>query len=85
MEETESVPRRLRKKTGGKLATPRDAWCGWDLGDPDPSKPSTLPQTLSRARKMTVTAVIAGQVKLNLHRTPESGRDRKIELAQVGL
>ena len=33
----------------------RDAWCGWDLGDPDPSKPSTLPRTLSRARKMTVT------------------------------
>ena len=36
---------------------------GWDLGDPDPSKPSTLPRTLSRARKMTVATVIAGQVK----------------------
>ena len=35
---------------------------GWDLGDPDPSKPSTLPRTLSRARKMTVATVIAGQV-----------------------
>ena len=40
------------------LATPRDAWCGWDLGDPDPSKPSALPRTLSRAHNITVTTVI---------------------------
>ena len=45
------------------MATPRNAWCGWDLGDPDPSKPSALPRTLSRARKMTAATVIAGQVK----------------------
>ena len=36
---------------------------GWDLGDPGPSQPSTLPRTLSRARKMTVATVIAGQVR----------------------
>ena len=49
------------------LATPRYAWGGWDLGDPEPSKPSALPRTLlsylSRALKMTVPTVIAGQVK----------------------
>jgi len=45
------------------LATPRCAWCGWDLGDPGPSQPSALPRTLSRARKITVMTVIAGQVK----------------------
>ena len=45
------------------LGTPRDAWCGWDLGDPGPSQPSALPRTLSRARKMTLPTVIAGQVK----------------------
>ena len=45
------------------LATPRNAWCGWDLGDPGPSQPSALPRTLSRARKTTVPTVIAGQVK----------------------
>ena len=44
------------------LETPRNAWCGWDLGDPGPSQPSTLPRTLSRAHKMTVATVIAGQV-----------------------
>ena len=38
-------------------------WCGWDLGDPRPSQPSALPRTLSRAHKMTVPTVIAGQVK----------------------
>ena len=36
---------------------------GWDLGDPGPNQPSALPRTLSRARKMTVTTVIAGQVR----------------------
>ena len=37
---------------------------GWDLDDAESSKPSALPRTLSRARKMTVnvTPVIAGQV-----------------------
>jgi len=35
-----------------------------NLGDPaGPSQPSALPRTLSRARKMTVPTVIAGQVK----------------------
>ena len=28
------------------LATPRNAWCGWDLGDLGPSQPSALPRTL---------------------------------------
>ena len=41
----------------------RAVWCGWDLGDPGPSQPSALPRTLSRAHKMTVATVIAGQVK----------------------
>ena len=53
------------------LATPRDAWCGWDLGDPDPSKPSALPRTLSRARNITVATVIdrTGEAHKNNRRT----------------
>ena len=48
----------VKEKPVVGLGTPRDAWCGWDLGDPDPSKPSTLPRTLSRARNITVATVI---------------------------
>ena len=58
--------RKIGKRTNGPgvgLETPRNAWCGWDLGDPGPSQPSALPRTLSKAHKMTVTTVIAGQVK----------------------
>ena len=56
-------PTGFEAKPGVGLETPRNAWCGWDLGDPGPSQPSALPRTLSRARKMTVATVIAGQVK----------------------
>ena len=48
--------------TPSELGTPRYAWCRWDLGDQEPSKPNALPRTLSRALKMTVATVIAGQV-----------------------
>ena len=61
----------VKEKPVVSLATPRNAWCGWDLGDPDPSKPSTLPRTLSRARNMTVTTVIdrTGEAYNNNRRT----------------
>ena len=57
-----TISHRLENPVVG-LATPRTAWCRCDLGDPDPSKPSALsvPRTLSRARKITVTTVIAGR------------------------
>ena len=70
------------------LATPRDAWCGWDLGDPDPSKPSALPRTLSRARNITVATVIdrTGETYKNNRRTtvdcegPRSGQESGLEM-----
>ena len=71
----------VEAKPGVGLETPRNAWCGWDLGDPGPSQPSALPRTLSRARKMTVTTVIAGQVvhiRTNVEQTPfGAGRDAR--------
>ena len=56
-----------RFSEGVCLATPRSAWCGWDLGNPGPSQPSALPRTLSRARQMTVPTVI-GRVQKVKHK-----------------
>ena len=52
----------------------------WDLGDPGTSKPSSsaLPRTLSRAHKMTVATVIAGQV-IHIRTTVESINRRTVE------
>ena len=72
-------PAGFEAKPVASLATPRYAWCGWDLGDPGPSQPSALPRTLSRARKMTVPTVIAGQVR-HMLRSKNKVENKRLDL-----
>ena len=55
------LPKNNRKKQPYADAAFSDDWRDWVIERQ--SKPSTLSRTLSRALNMTVTTVIAGQVK----------------------
>ena len=57
------------------------------MGDPDPSKPSAVPRTLSRARNMTVTTVIdrTSEAYKNNRRTTVASQEASLGTSVVPL